>query len=422
MTRPLGVILAGGRATRMGGGDKGLLPLGQGTILAHVVARLGPQVATLALNANGDPARFAELGLPVLADADEARAGPLAGVLAGLDWAAGQGAEAIVTAAADTPFLPRDLVAAARRRGVALGPRARRHRRRGGADRPASDLRPLARRPARGPARRARRRRAQGRRSGPTGTGPEPRSSTIRARSSTSTPRATSRPRGRCWQRAGEALGRHRLEERRQDRADGAPRRRVRGARTDRLDAEARAPRVRRRPARQGQPPPPRRRRDRGAGVFGRALGADARAARRGRAAARGAAGADVARRPGPGRGLEARPSPQGRGVPAGHRQPADRARRPDHPPRRLGRAVDAGPPGAAARRHARHRRLHRPGTGAVRPNFGWGSTRSPSSTGLVATTPGRGRERTRSGPPWRAAERWASPATCATARSRSAG
>ena len=111
MTRPPGVILAGGRATRMGGGDKGLLPLGGRALLAHVIERIRPQVAGLALNANGDPARFARFGLPVIADGIEGFAGPLAGVLAGLDWAAGQGAECIVTVAADTPFLPDDLVA-----------------------------------------------------------------------------------------------------------------------------------------------------------------------------------------------------------------------------------------------------------------------------------------------------------------------
>ncbi|WPZ21289.1 molybdenum cofactor guanylyltransferase MobA [Sulfitobacter faviae] len=110
MKQPLGVILAGGQATRMGGGDKGLLPLGQGTLLSSVIDRLEPQVAGLALNANGDAARFADLGLPVLADSIEGFAGPLAGVLAGLDWAAEQGAESIVTAAADTPFFPCDLV------------------------------------------------------------------------------------------------------------------------------------------------------------------------------------------------------------------------------------------------------------------------------------------------------------------------
>ncbi|MBY6083543.1 molybdenum cofactor guanylyltransferase MobA [Ruegeria arenilitoris] len=109
-SRPLGVILAGGLATRMGGGDKGLLQLGGQSLLAHVIDRLAPQVAGLALNANGDPARFADLGLPILPDSITGYAGPLAGVLAGLDWAAGQGADCIVTAAADTPFFPRDLV------------------------------------------------------------------------------------------------------------------------------------------------------------------------------------------------------------------------------------------------------------------------------------------------------------------------
>ena len=110
MTQPLGVILAGGQATRMGGGDKGLLTLGGSTILSHVIDRLGPQVAGLALNANGDAARFADLGLPVIPDSIEGFAGPLSGVLAGLDWAASQGATHIVTAAADTPFFPCDLV------------------------------------------------------------------------------------------------------------------------------------------------------------------------------------------------------------------------------------------------------------------------------------------------------------------------
>ena len=121
MTKPLGVILAGGLATRMGGGDKGLLPLGGSTILDHVIARLGPQVAGLALNANGDPARFARLGLPVVADSIAGFAGPLSGVLAGLDWAANQGAEHIVTAAADTPFFPADLVAHLTEAGGATG-------------------------------------------------------------------------------------------------------------------------------------------------------------------------------------------------------------------------------------------------------------------------------------------------------------
>lgn len=111
MTQPLGVILAGGQATRMGGGDKGLLPLGDDTLLGHVIDRLAPQVAGVALNANGDPARFDGFGLPVLPDSIAGHPGPLAGVLAGLDWAADQGADTIVTVAADTPFFPRDLAA-----------------------------------------------------------------------------------------------------------------------------------------------------------------------------------------------------------------------------------------------------------------------------------------------------------------------
>ena len=114
-----GVILAGGLATRMGGGDKGLKVVAGKRLLDHVIARLVPQCGPLAINANGDPARFAEFGLPVLADSLPDYPGPLAGVLAGLDWAAGLGAEAIVTVAADTPFFPADLVA---RLQAAAGP------------------------------------------------------------------------------------------------------------------------------------------------------------------------------------------------------------------------------------------------------------------------------------------------------------
>lgn len=110
LKQPLGVILAGGLATRMGGGDKGRLDLGGQSILSHVIDRLEPQVGGLALNANGDAGRFADLGLPVLADSVAGYAGPLAGVLAGLDWAAQLGGDSIVTAAADTPFFPCDLV------------------------------------------------------------------------------------------------------------------------------------------------------------------------------------------------------------------------------------------------------------------------------------------------------------------------
>lgn len=111
MEAPLGVILAGGLATRMGGGDKALLDLGGRPMLAAVIDRLGPQVAGLALNANGEPARFAAFGLPVLPDTVSGYPGPLAGILAGLEWAAAEGATHVVSAAADTPFLPRDLVA-----------------------------------------------------------------------------------------------------------------------------------------------------------------------------------------------------------------------------------------------------------------------------------------------------------------------
>lgn len=110
MKQPFGVILAGGLATRMGGGDKALLTLRGQSLLSRAAARLEPQVAALALNANGDLARFDRFRLPVLADPVAGHAGPLAGVLAGLDWAAERGAESIVTAAADTPFFPGDLV------------------------------------------------------------------------------------------------------------------------------------------------------------------------------------------------------------------------------------------------------------------------------------------------------------------------
>ncbi len=105
-----GVILAGGLSSRMGGGDKCLLNIGQKPVLQHVIDRLRPQVGTMALNANGDPARFDCFGLPVICDSIDGFAGPLAGVLSGLDWAAGIGASHIVTVAADTPFFPGNLV------------------------------------------------------------------------------------------------------------------------------------------------------------------------------------------------------------------------------------------------------------------------------------------------------------------------
>lgn len=109
MTDLLGVILAGGKASRMGGGDKSLLPLAGRRVIDHVLERLKFQVSDLALNANGDPTRFTEFGLPVLADSVSEFPGPLAGVLAGLDWAAEQGVDYILTVAADTPFFPMNL-------------------------------------------------------------------------------------------------------------------------------------------------------------------------------------------------------------------------------------------------------------------------------------------------------------------------
>jgi molybdopterin-guanine dinucleotide biosynthesis protein A len=107
----VGVVLAGGLARRMGGGDKGLLRLGAGTMLDEVLRRLGPQVASVVLNANGDPARFAHLGLPVVADTVAGFAGPLAGVLAGLRWAEAHAPEVthVLSVSSDAPFLPADL-------------------------------------------------------------------------------------------------------------------------------------------------------------------------------------------------------------------------------------------------------------------------------------------------------------------------
>ena len=113
MVRPLGVIIAGGLARRMGGGDKSLLSLGASSrVLDQVIARLGAQVDQMVLNANGDPERFDEFGLPVVADSLDGFLGPLAGVLAGLDYAADHGFDHIVSVAADTPFFPTDLVSA----------------------------------------------------------------------------------------------------------------------------------------------------------------------------------------------------------------------------------------------------------------------------------------------------------------------
>ena len=122
MTAIAGVLLAGGLARRMGGGDKGLRALGGRTILARVIERARPQVTALLVNANGDAARFAEFGLPVRADAVPGYPGPLAGVLAGLDWAAETlpSCPLVASFPCDAPFLPLDLVAclAAAREGA----------------------------------------------------------------------------------------------------------------------------------------------------------------------------------------------------------------------------------------------------------------------------------------------------------------
>jgi molybdopterin-guanine dinucleotide biosynthesis protein A len=112
-TQPLGVVLAGGLARRMGGGDKARLRIGGRTILERVLDGLKPQCAALIVNANGDPARFADTGLAIVADNVPDFAGPLAGILAALDWTAAHSPEIadVVSVPGDCPFLPHDLVA-----------------------------------------------------------------------------------------------------------------------------------------------------------------------------------------------------------------------------------------------------------------------------------------------------------------------
>ena len=110
---PLGLILAGGLARRMGGGDKARITIGGKTILDRVLATMTPQCERLIINANGDPARFADTRLPVVADSVPDFAGPLAGILAGLDWAAAHAPDVtdLASVPGDCPFLPSDLVA-----------------------------------------------------------------------------------------------------------------------------------------------------------------------------------------------------------------------------------------------------------------------------------------------------------------------
>ncbi|MBY0531691.1 MAG: molybdenum cofactor guanylyltransferase MobA [Xanthobacteraceae bacterium] len=110
--KPLGLILAGGLARRMGGGDKGLIKIGEQTILDRALSRMKPQCPHMIINANGDPSRFAFTGLPVVPDDIPDFAGPLAGILAGLDWAAANAPETefIASTPGDCPFLPHNLV------------------------------------------------------------------------------------------------------------------------------------------------------------------------------------------------------------------------------------------------------------------------------------------------------------------------
>ncbi|MGH7041060.1 MAG: NTP transferase domain-containing protein [Acetobacteraceae bacterium] len=110
---PAALVLAGGSGRRLGGVDKSLLDLGGRALLAWIIERLRTEpVGAIALSANGDPARFAAFGLPVLDDGPFAGAGPLAGLLAGLDWAASRGAATLLSVPGDTPFVPAGLVQA----------------------------------------------------------------------------------------------------------------------------------------------------------------------------------------------------------------------------------------------------------------------------------------------------------------------
>ena len=114
MTLPIvAVLLAGGLARRMGGGDKCLREVAGRPLLSHVIERISPQVDHVVLNANGDPQRFSEFGLPVIADVVDGNPGPLAGILTGLDWAARHVTECewVVSVPTDAPFLPMDYVA-----------------------------------------------------------------------------------------------------------------------------------------------------------------------------------------------------------------------------------------------------------------------------------------------------------------------
>ena len=125
MENTLGLMLAGGLARRMGGGDKARIKIGGMTILQRVLGCLGPQCSGIIINANGDPARFDDTGLPVVADSVPDFPGPLAGILAGLDWAAANAPanEWLLSVPGDCPFLPNDLAVRLHQARTAAGTR-----------------------------------------------------------------------------------------------------------------------------------------------------------------------------------------------------------------------------------------------------------------------------------------------------------
>jgi molybdopterin-guanine dinucleotide biosynthesis protein A len=125
--RLAGLALAGGVSRRLGGGDKPLLQLGSRSMLQRVLAVLAAEAEAVAISANGDPSRFAAFGVPVLPDGEFVGSGPLAGVLAGLDWAAGLGAEALLTVPGDTPFVPTGLATALAPQPACAESNGRRH-------------------------------------------------------------------------------------------------------------------------------------------------------------------------------------------------------------------------------------------------------------------------------------------------------